>query len=95
MPAAGAVTVYGTVDLAAVNPDAVDWSGLAIEAFARDAQDRAVLIGGVPYAPLYVTTVVGEGQKFSVKWSPPPGTNRARFCTRFSDAAGSVGFDWQ
>lgn len=95
VPTSGPVTVLGTVDVTAVNPDAVDWSGLAIEAFARDAQDRPVLTGGVPYAPLYVTTVVGAGQKFSVKWTPPPGTNRARFCTRFSDAAGSVGFDWQ
>lgn len=91
---AAAVTVFGTVDINAVNPEAVDWSGLAVEAYARDANDRPVTPGGVPYAPLFVTTQAGLGQKFSVSWKPPAGASRVRLCARFSDAAGNAAFDW-
>jgi hypothetical protein len=95
VPATGTVSVFGTVDLTAVNGDAVDWSGIAIEAYARDASERALAVGGVPYAPVFVAMQQGLGQKFSVNWSAPPGTTKARFCARFSDAAGNAVFDWK
>ena len=89
-----AVTVFGTVDINSVNAEAVDWSGLAVEAYARDVNDKPVTPGGVPYSPLFVTTHSGLGQKFSVSWKPPLGSTRVRLCARFSDAAGNAAFDW-
>lgn len=94
VPASTSVTVFGTVDITAINAEAVDWSGLAVEAYARDAADKAVVSGGVPYAPLFVATQAGLGQRFSVSWKPPAGSARVRLCARFSDAAGNAVFDW-
>ena len=95
IPTQASLTVFGSADVTAVNPDAVDWSGLAIEAYARDASDRPLAPGGVPYSPVFVTTNAGTGQRFSVAWSPPSGASRVRLCARLSDAAGSTVFDWK
>lgn len=90
-----ALRVQGTADVATINPEAVDWSGLAVEAYARDARDQPLSTQGVPYASIFVTTRQGLGQRFSVDWSPPADTSRARLCARFSDASGSASFDWK
>ncbi len=89
------VTVWGSADLTTINGDAIDWSGVAVESYARDANDRPLTTGGVPYAPLFVSTVAGDSQRFSVAWTPPVGTERIRLCARFSDAAGAIAFDWK
>ena len=91
----GPLSVQGTADVATINPEAVDWSGLAVEAYARDARDQPLSAQGVPYAPIFVTTRQGLGQRFSADWSPPADTSRARLCVRFSDASGSASFDWK
>lgn len=90
-----ALRVTGTADVSAINPEAVDWSGLAVEAYARDANDRPLASNGVPYAPIFVTMQQALGQRFALDWTPPTGTARARLCARFSDAAGSAAFDWK
>ncbi len=89
------ITVWGSADLAAINGDAIDWSGVAVESYARDANDRPLTTGGVPYAPLFVSTQAGDSQRFSVAWTPPVGAERIRLCARFSDAAGAIAFDWK
>lgn len=90
-----ALRVTGTADVSAINPEAVDWSGLAVEAYARDANDRPLASNGVPYAPIFVTMQQALGQRFALDWTPPAGTARARLCARFSDAAGNAAFDWK
>ncbi|GDX83159.1 hypothetical protein LBMAG42_49700 [Deltaproteobacteria bacterium] len=87
--------VTGTADVSAINPEAVDWSGLAVEAYARDANDRPLASNGVPYAPIFVTMQQALGQRFALDWAPPAGTARARLCARFSDASGNAAFDWK
>ncbi len=90
---AAMVRVSGRAALSVVNPDAAGWSGLGVEAYARDAQGRALLSNGSPWASLFVTTTAGPEQSFSVDWTPPAGAARVRVCARFADAAGSVDFD--
>lgn len=94
-PSQSSVTVFGSADVSTINPDAVDWSGLAIEAYARDSADKPLAPGGVPYSPIFVTTQAGLAQRFSVAWTPPAGASRVRLCARLSDAAGSTVFDWK
>ncbi|MSQ03112.1 MAG: hypothetical protein EXR71_14690 [Myxococcales bacterium] len=89
------VTVWGSADLSTINGDAIDWSGVAVESYARDSNDRQLTMGGVPYAPLFVSTQAGDSQRFSVAWTPPAGTERIRLCARFSDSAGAIAFDWK
>jgi hypothetical protein len=93
LPTVPSLHVSGTAALSVVNPDAAGWSGLAVEGYARDAQGRPMLVGGAPWAPLYVTTTAGPEQQFSLDWVPPAGAVRVRVCGRFADAAGNIDFE--
>jgi hypothetical protein len=90
----GPVQVSGTLHLAAIAPEAPDWSGVTIEGYSQDATGRSLPVAGPPYTPIHTVVSSADGPLFSARYVPARTATRARFCVRFSASAGTADVAW-